>query len=497
MKKMAPLGLIFSLYMAYFTYLAVQIKIDYSDTFQTFNNVKYLMGFDTGFDLIRPIFSGIIFLPGIILDEYFTLFSNHLFWIKFTNVVISTALLGLVYYWLNVKFNELIALTGLFLLAANRIFFHYIPFALSDTLSAFWAFSFFIVYFHARQSNNKFNYYLAAILLLFSALTKYVMPIYLVPPLIFFECYLMFKKNSSFSRPFKSIHVWISFILSGIFFITILFCLALISQQFNVNESIQSLNKVLNHYLGASVSGNAYSGQSANEYILALVNSMSWPVFIFMLIGVIHTIRKGNEEEYYYLFWLFSILLVAMYIKHKESRYLFAMLPVCYFFVIKGMLYLVSLKEKYVLVVSPGLLKLTTLIVGLSTVIPVFWNIYLEFNIFNSRAFRSPIMQQVSIQLKDKEKYKYIVWAGSFYAVYPHSKPLHPGDDYYSIYHISPFVLTYFSNRSDVLWTNQKKLPALRNQNILFVSTEKVLKEIVFIDGKPETKKLWYPPYWL
>lgn len=478
----------------FWTYHSLSIQVDYSDTFETLMNVKHLWGWETYYSAIRPTLGGFYFLPGILLDEYLPLAGNHLGWIKLSTTLCVVAWLWLFWRTMQPWFGSFYAAVALILLSLNRLVLHYTPFGMQDLLATALLTMSLFAYYQVRQQGRSMGYYRVALWLALATMTKYILWFYGLLAILLYEALLWLTVQPDFQACWRQRRWW-SIPVAGVLLPGVGMAL-IYTRVYGVAEMPKLFWHTFSHHLGTAGIGNSqYASESLWEYFWTLWYSMSPLIMALLLLGVGLALWRPRPERLLLVAWFLAVVLIATVVQHKESRYLLPALPAAYGLVVLALSEGGAIWREHMQTLSVSLQRGFAVTLAVLMVISIMGSAIREIGLLSSPAFRTPVMQTTGLRLREPI-FKKVYWLGQNYPIYAADPPLHAGDEFYNVFHLSPLSLSYFSHRRDLQWKTDPQAVAIDKPDVVFTMPDYSLKRFE-IKGSQSRLSMWSPPDWV
>jgi hypothetical protein len=179
--------------------------------------------------------------------------------------------------------------------------------------------------------------------------------------------------------------------------------------------------------------------------IIFLKSQMTDPVFYFMICGLFVCLKKKDTKIIIFWTWFSSFLGFHIFVgKHYEFRYLFPVLPTCYFLFAYGFQEIFLFFEKkfesnYKKVLSVAvvlILTMPTISFG-KEVISFRGNLYY-------RSFQSKVSRAAFEFAKNGGN---IFWLGPFFTMYQPGKEIIENDPFYKVYHFNQNAISFYTDQ--------------------------------------------------
>ncbi len=187
--------------------------------------------------------------------------------------------------------------------------------------------------------------------------------------------------------------------------------------------------------------------QGKLTYFMFLEDQMTLPLFLLMIFGFFTCLYKRKSVHMIFV-WLLLIFLPIMILGHNqyEYRYLFPILPACYFFSIYGLQNLTADISRITKIpVASTILK--PLCFGLVLVLP-FKAFAVELNSLSGDFYKNPMQRNAAqYSLEISNPHSRIFWIGPFFTMHPAGNNFIPTDPFYKIYHYAPHSVSFFADK--------------------------------------------------
>ena len=181
--------------------------------------------------------------------------------------------------------------------------------------------------------------------------------------------------------------------------------------------------------------------ESAIEYLIFLLKSVTLPVLAFSGLGAVAARRRHLRGARIHLVWLVSFLLVHGFaISHKESRYLFPVLPSIYFFAAVG------LREAWMWLAPRS--RRGAIVILISVAAHPAYLAGRECRRLLDPFYRDPILREIARTASDLAGPHQVFWHGYYYALVPQEHLFDPRDETTYVHHLYSHVISYFSRKS-------------------------------------------------
>ncbi|HTL49012.1 MAG TPA: hypothetical protein VL688_13205 [Verrucomicrobiae bacterium] len=192
-------------------------------------------------------------------------------------------------------------------------------------------------------------------------------------------------------------------------------------------------------------------GDSTWENYAFLWISVTGPVVLAAVLGMVQAWRKKIPEALLYGIWFWIYFLFQTYVlSDKEGRYLFPLLIPVYYFAMLGLREVSEfLREKFAAFSFPEILRANSgaVLAALVLVLPLRAGL-LECLKFQDPFYVTDFEKKVSVYAKDMAGPDHkIFWIGKKYPLFPKEHVFHPNDEFAYIYHYYNHVCRYYSYR--------------------------------------------------
>jgi hypothetical protein len=182
------------------------------------------------------------------------------------------------------------------------------------------------------------------------------------------------------------------------------------------------------------------------SFILFLESQMTSPVFYFMLYGLMVCLKKKNSKIFLLWTWFVIFLSVNIFIgKHYEFRYLFPILPACYFFFAYGLQETFIYLEKKLGSIGVKLFSTVGILIFILPTMAFGREIMSFQRDIYHRSFQSKVSKE---SLKLVQNGGNIFWLGTLFTIYHPDKEVLENDPYYKVYHFNQNAISFFTDRA-------------------------------------------------
>lgn len=398
----------------------------------------------------------------------------------------SAGALGLIYGQLSASFDRSYALIGTFLVAANPIFLHLVPFGLVDIPAMFFTVLALSSYMRARSTNSVVGALLCGASLAAAMATKYNL-VLLVPCLLLFELDdAMNKKSATGGGPLRALVSRRSVLIFG----------AAAASWYGLHLAIHvrleglhldSFVQVFQTLLGETgMVASVIWDDPPSEYVQEIYQTSTLALLACGLLGLYLSFRRGQSRDRLHLYWLLVFLFVMSFgIGSKSSRYLLPILPSLVHIQLRGVEWCHARLAKLVAERSargaglPWMEPIGSLL-GLSLILwlPLTQSVG-QIRHFEDPVYRSPFIRYALDTIRDSAGPEApIYWRGAFFSMYPEDPIFFPHDETFYFYHLGPPAFEYFLNRPVLDWQDS---PTIDHRVLI----EKLPKDSVVVNSLP------------
>lgn len=437
------LGFLCSL-LVFFLYVALTLKLDFFDSFQIFENIRFLMG-DSGtkYTLHRPIFATLLYLPPFLAQHYFSP-SALLVLVHLQSILQFFLWLILVYLLFHEFLDTRYSFIGTFLFAFNPLIIHYAPFAKEDIPAALFTTAAFLLYVKSLKSRALFHSILCGIFISLTMLTRYnLIPLFfLIIPSHRLISRLTKKNTLTESLTTQSKHLIALYIIPLIVFFLIP---SVLFPAMGISSFSESIAKFTGN-LFTQLQDNRQGYKSPLVHFIFLYRSISSPILLLALFGISYDIWKKRLVLIIPFLWLSLFFLYQLFvIPGKEARYLLPIFPPIYLFACTGLAQMMVIIRRSTL--SDVAQKISSFGVLLFLFMLSITHGLGECIHFKDPVYRSPFMKDVSQYSDQLSKGNRLVWVGPFYPIHPQSYVFDRFDDYARLYHFFSHTVGFFTQR--------------------------------------------------
>ena len=431
----------FVIFFTYIFFFTLGLKVTLFDAYDYMVMAKYNAGFDNWYPflkLLRPPLLPALLTPFAYLNHYGVSFETIFTLMHIFSLMISAGFIYGSYLLFRKGLRPEFAAIGAFLLMIQPGFVAYSFEAMADIPAGL--IMIFSVFVYLKYKKTQSNALL--ILLCFSigsgVAMKYPM---VLSAFVFIAAHITQSITGGYN--WKQIitdrFYWVFGILSGAMYIAIS-VITLLPLNGWTFESIQrAVKPYLDHI--PSVQGTE---ESMTANVSFLFEQMTAPLFLLMCTGLLIAWRRKNEINIVMFMWFVVFLAVASIIgAHYEYRYLFPLIPACYFFCALSIQELFDYsKNKW----SQGKLihASTPLVFVLIMVLPLLGFIK-EIKSLNTGFYQNDFHRRISNATLSGKNF---IWFGPMYSTYQEDASFHPDDPYYKIYHVWSNTISFYTSNT-------------------------------------------------
>jgi len=430
-------------FVGFFTYLllfTLDLKITLFDAYDYMVMAKYNAGFQNWYpflEFLRPPLLPALLTPFALLHHlgvsYETIFTlMHVF-----SLMLSCGFILVSYFLFRRGLRPEFAALGAFLLMIQPGFIAYsfetmadIPAGLLMVLSVF-------IFLRYSKTQSKGQLILLCFLTALGVSMKYPMAL---APLVFIGAILLrsFIERMNWKQIVTDRFYYIMGLLSAAMYTAISVICLLPVHGWTLANAVRAIEPYLDH-----LSTIRETEESMTTNLSFLFAQMTAPLFLLMCAGLMMIWRRKNDFNIVMFMWLAVFLLITSVIgAHFEYRYLFPLLPACYFFCAFGMQELFDYtqgkwsSEKYFPLAASTVFLLLMVLPALGFA--------REIKSLNSGFYQNDFQQRVARASANGESF---YWFGALYAMYQKDAPFHPDDSYYKIYHFWLNGISYYTDQ--------------------------------------------------
>lgn len=453
------------LLLAYLGWVALRLRVDYFDSYETFLNSRLLAGSGAGpYYWKRPHLFSLLLTPAFLAES--------LSKIDGSGFVISH-LLAICFFagflWISYRLFRLFASPpwssfGVFLLALNPLLVHFAPFAKEDIASAALMTATFFFYLKAERKPGVRNYWLAGLFMTLAGLSRFhFLPIILLI-LWAHETWQMISRPAGRAANAKRLPV--KFYALGLapvaLFLLFIICFY---TALKLAPARQALESFFTEFL-VIMALNTEKQPAILNYLF-LLYSLSLPLAVFAIIGAALDWREHVQNRTFILMWAGLFFLFQTYaISVKESRYLFPIFPPLYLWIViaSRSAWNYCFKQPN----SPRLRWIGILLIAVLTTTALARGIK-ECKKFRDPFYSSDMPGAVSHYAKSLAGPHSIFWIGPYYAQHPKDFVFHPEDKITYIYHLYKHVVQFYAQRPVNALADAQFQDSLPGESAVFV----------------------------
>ncbi len=439
--------------LIYLFWLAVQIKVNFFDTYSIFANAKGIgTGSHASYFKDRPTLLPLLIAPFFTLEKLLSQDGFGEVASRILHVVCFGLFLWMVYQFLKLHLSQWTALLGMLFCALNRILIHYAPFVREDIPGALFTASVFYFYLRLPRYQKISHYVCLSFLTAAAILMRFNLAPVIFSLIVSYE-FLSGKAKVTFHR---GIQVQIKDAWKKIIFLFVipvtLFCvispivyvlagrapLGTAPQKFFHDRLIQihTLKSVMEPCL-----------DSVAQNVTFILDSFTLPVFCLVLIGFVRAWQKRQEGAFFHTLW-FSIFFFTQcfLIRHNEVRYLFPLFLPLYYFAGFGLNELLSGLKHLMPKLHVSVLFqrgcVMTFFLSICAV-PVRAGVE-EMLRFQDPFYKSTIERDICRDAKQMAGGHQVWWLGTMYPIFPNDYVFDLEEKYAYVYHMYSNTCTYY-----------------------------------------------------
>jgi hypothetical protein len=338
-------------------------------------------------------------------------------------------------------------------------------------------------YFRYRNSPNRKNLFLTCMFTGLGMVIKYSL---VVAPLIIILAEILVlrtKEKMRWSSIFKNRFIcFFPLISTGVFFLTSL--ISFYPQYGWTWKNISMIYAPFFSRLEFNVSSNFQFDYLANFSFLETQMTLPW--LVLMILGLYFCIRDIQWQNMIIWSWFFVLIsFFTFIIKHYEIRYLFPVMPACYFFGLFAIKIVYGWVQKRM--VDKSYFFALRLVVLFSLLAWPAMNLMNELQSLSNDFYSNKIPVRIAEKVKELSNEKDVVfYAGHFYPLYQYGDQVNTKDDFYKIYHLASNGLSFLSARKIV------SLP--RNTPYEYAPNFKNGTTLIYYPGPPVYSKFFPAP---
>ncbi len=439
--------LIFAGLFAYLLLFTLGLKITLYDAYDYMVMAKYNAGFDNWYpflQFLRPALLPALLTPfaylrhfGISLETIFTLM--HVF-----SLMISAGFIFASYHLFRKGLRPEFAALGAFFLMTQPGFIAYSFETMADIPAGLlMIFSVFIYLRYRRTQNDSQLIFLCFVSALGVAM-KYPM---VLAPVVFVgsKMALSLMAGNNWKQIISDRFYWAIGLLSAVMYVAISVISLLPLHGWTLENVYRAVQPYLDH-----IPTVQKTEESMLTNLSFLYAQMTAPLFLLMCAGLLMVWRRKNEFNIVMFMWLIVFLLIASVIgAHYEYRYLFPLIPACYFFCAFAMQEIFDYTQK-----KWGAEKRFSL--GASTVFVLMMALPAvafakEIKSLNSGFYQNDFHRRVANVIAKGNGF---TWLGGMYSMYQKDAPFHPDDPFYKIYHFWVNGINFYTGKTPKVFLN-------------------------------------------
>lgn len=379
---------------------------------------------------------------------------------------LSVAALCAIYQLLKIAYDRTYALLGVFLVAANPIFLHHVPFAMVDIPAMLLTVLTLGSYLRARATGSASGALLCGAALAAAMSTKYSL-ILLLP------CLLLCELAEALGRVDKARAGLLRALLSRRTMLIFGSALGLwYGLHLAIYVRLEGLEAGALPHLFRTLLGGFEVVQAVvwddprTEYLQELFQVSPIALIGCGFLGAILSIRGMRPQDRLHLIWVvFFLSVMSLGIGSKSSRYLLPVLPSLVYLQLRGVEWchsmLVGLGGEGRTWLFAGRIPGTVgLVLGFGAIVwlPVVQATQQLLH-FEDPIYRSAFIERTMRHIRDRSsKDSPIYWRGHFFSLYPAQPVFFPHDETFYFYHLGPPALEYLLNRPVLWWPHRGPL---------------------------------------
>ncbi|MGV7221351.1 MAG: glycosyltransferase family 39 protein [Nitrospinales bacterium] len=447
---------------------------------------KYNAGFDNWYPFLktlRPPLLPALLTPFTYLHHFGVSMEKIFTYIHIFSVFISFLFIVGTYLLFRKGLRDEFAAIGTFLLMIQPGFVAYSFETMVDIPSGWIMILSIFIYLRYTKSKSNFHLILLCLLIGLGVAMKYPM---ILSPLVFFGAYLTMAviQRKSLKQIIFDPFYWKVGLLSCLMYITV----SVISLLPLHGWTLESIYRAIQPYFD-HIPTVPKSEESRLANLSFLYTQMTAPIFILMCVGLLMVWKRKNEINIIMFMWLIVFLIILSAIAaHYEYRYLFLLIPPCYYFCAYSMQELYDYAKNkwnttraFYLVVSASFIFLIAL--------PVF-KFTGEIKSLNSGFYENDFQRRVA---KASTKSNGYVWLGNMYSSYQSDAPFHIEDPFYKIYHYWVNGITFYTGKTPKTFLNNVHyswLNSINSGDILIYNPIRIALQTKFLPHPEEIPPL-------
>ena len=418
----------FVVLFAYLFLFTLELKITLFDAYDYMVMAKYNAGLQSWYpflQFLRPPLLPALLTPiailhhfGVSIEAIFTLM--HLF-----SLTISGGFILASYYLFRKGLRPGFAALGAFFLMTQPGFIAYSFETMADIPAGLLMILSVLIYLRYRRTHSSSQLIFLCFVTALGVAMKYPM---VLAPMVFIgaKMVLSFVEGKNWRQIIVDRFSWTMGLLSAAMYVVISVISLLPVHGWTLENVYRAVQPYLDHIPTV---------QKTEESVIANVSflyaQMTAPLFLLMCAGLLMVWRRKNEFNIVMFMWLTVFLLIASVIgAHYEYRYLFPLIPACYFFCAFAMQELFDYaqkrrrQEKYFSQAAAAILILLMVLPALGFT--------REIKSLNSGFYQNNLHRKAALASTAGGDF---YWFGGLYAMYQKDAPFHVDDPYYKIYH--------------------------------------------------------------
>lgn len=444
--------------LLYLFWVAWHLGVDYSDAYETFWNSKSIAALDPDyFTHKRPVLYSLLFVPLFWIEKLTA--GDFVFQIAhIISVLFFIAFLFVSYRFSRHHTDRQFSWLALFLLALNPILIHLAPFAKEDIPGACALTAAYYLYLKNSEKNNLRGLIAAGILMGIALDLRRSLLIVLPGTILIYEIISgQFRKNWFVKL------ATICILPVAFFFLMPTILYPIIGKTSVWNALPQFFSELIQHY-------RMFSEEKDSPMLnfLALTHSVTWPVLVAAILGMIFGVwRKQTGALFCAVWFIVHFVFFTFIISHKEARYLIPVFPPLYFLAALGIFYLWEFFKKFCQTTVSR--RAGSALLGVFLIASPAALGFREFYKFQDPFYRDPFAKRIAMKAKALAGEHEIDWIGPLYATCPKDRSLFPGDNISYAYHLYHHVIGFFADKKPGLFTNVQLLQTESRQSGIFV----------------------------
>lgn len=451
--------------MAYLLIVAVRLRVDYFDSYQSLLNARTMIhGGHGDYFIARNIFYPILLLPIFLLDNV-----RGAPLVEFVAAHLLAVLLFGLFLYVSFKLYRLHlargwALLGALLLSWNLLLISNAPLAKEDIPGALFTTTAFFFYLRARAT-ERWRYFVLAGVMIGAAMGSR----YNLAPLLFvviwsYEIADLIGRRLLSLPPREGGSGWGLLMrvigLLGLpitlFFLLPVIVFPIIQHSSALGAPAQMVKDILMELKEASRVGLVWHEDAIRNYRF-VVESLTWPLVLCAVLGGVASFRSRQRGSLFYLLWFVVFFGTSTYvIGHKEARYLLPALPPLYFFVARG---LQAVAEFPLALPRVELMRAARMIAVAGLLVLPARSAIVAAARFTDPVYTSDYEAQVSLYAERLAGDNPIYWVGPSYPLHPRDYVFDLDDPYTYMYHDFAHVAEFWAGRP-VYWLNGQVMPS-------------------------------------